>query len=52
MRRITMYITDTQIARLQRLVQGRHVSELIRQAIDEFLARMERTAGVPSEHRE
>jgi hypothetical protein len=40
--KLTMYVTETQLTRLKRLAQGRHISELIRQAIDEFLARMER----------
>lgn len=37
-----MFIPDNQIARLKAVAKGRTISELIRQAIEEFLERMER----------
>lgn len=42
MKRIALFITHDQWNRLNTLARGRSVSELIRQAIDEFLSRMEK----------
>jgi predicted DNA-binding protein len=41
MKRIALFVTNEQWDRLSALARGRPVSELIRQAIDEFLTRME-----------
>ncbi|MFA6076350.1 MAG: hypothetical protein WC778_11035 [Negativicutes bacterium] len=37
MKRIALFITENQILKLKEIANGRPISELIRQAIDEFI---------------
>jgi metal-responsive CopG/Arc/MetJ family transcriptional regulator len=39
MKRVALFLTESQIERLKAIADGRKVSELIRQAIEEFLER-------------
>lgn len=41
MKRIAVFLTEIQIARLKSVANGRPVAELIRQAMDEYLDRRE-----------
>ena len=43
MKRTAIFLTDEQIERLKRLARGRTISELIREAIDEYLDRKEQS---------
>jgi predicted DNA-binding protein len=42
MKRTAIFLSEDQIARLKAIAKGRTISELIRQAIEEFLERMEK----------
>ena len=43
MKRTAVFLTLEQVERLKRLARGRTISELIREAIDEYLDRKERS---------
>lgn len=43
MKRTAIFLTTEQMERLKRLARGRTISELIREAIDEYLDRKERS---------
>lgn len=42
MNRTAIFLTETQVNRLRSLAMGRTISELIREAIDEYLNRKEK----------